>query len=286
MGREINQRKAAIIGCGFVGSATAFTLMQSQLFSELVLVDVDFDKADGEAKDIAHGIPFAGQMKIHAGTYEDLSDAAIIIVTAGVPLAVDVIAGERERNTFEALLSTKADRLSILVGKYLSILVFSLIAIIMSFAGLILGMVMNPEMFTNGEQTISVSIILQSMNMPIGAMLLTLLSAITLTVAFSGIQMVISTISKSVKEAQTYLSYLSMPAMILGFATMFMGAGDMQDYMAYIPIFNTIASLKMALSGVVNYSFLITGVIINMIFVIIISIFITKLFNKEKIIMK
>lgn len=42
MGREINQRKAAIIGCGFVGSATAFTLMQSQLFSELVLVDVDF----------------------------------------------------------------------------------------------------------------------------------------------------------------------------------------------------------------------------------------------------
>lgn len=210
----------------------------------------------------------------------------IIIVTAGVPLAVDVIAGERERNTFEALLSTKADRLSILVGKYLSILVFSLIAIIMSFAGLILGMVMNPEMFTNGEQTISVSIILQSMNMPIGAMLLTLLSAITLTVAFSGIQMVISTISKSVKEAQTYLSYLSMPAMILGFATMFMGAGDMQDYMAYIPIFNTIASLKMALSGVVNYSFLITGVIINMIFVIIISIFITKLFNKEKIIMK
>ena len=83
MGREINQRKAAIIGCGFVGSATAFTLMQSQLFSELVLVDVDFEKADGEAKDIAHGIPFAGQMKIHAGTYEDLSDAAIIIVTAG-----------------------------------------------------------------------------------------------------------------------------------------------------------------------------------------------------------
>lgn len=57
--------------------------MQSQLFSELVLVDVDFDKADGEAKDIAHGIPFAGQMKIHAGVYEDLSDAAIIIVTAG-----------------------------------------------------------------------------------------------------------------------------------------------------------------------------------------------------------
>ena len=77
MSREVNPRKAAVIGCGFVGSATAFTLMQSRLFSELVLLDVNMEKADGEAKDIAHGIPFAGQMKIYA------ADAAIIIITAG-----------------------------------------------------------------------------------------------------------------------------------------------------------------------------------------------------------
>ena len=61
----------------------AFTLMQSRLFSELVLLDVNMEKADGEAKDIAHGIPFAGQMKIYAGTYDDAADAAIIIITAG-----------------------------------------------------------------------------------------------------------------------------------------------------------------------------------------------------------
>ena len=83
MSREVNPRKAAVIGCGFVGSATAFTLMQSRLFSELVLLDVNMEKADGEAKDIAHGLPFAGQMKIYAGTYDDAADAAIIIITAG-----------------------------------------------------------------------------------------------------------------------------------------------------------------------------------------------------------
>lgn len=83
MSREVNPRKAAVIGCGFVGSATVFTLMQSRLFSELVLLDVNMEKADGEAKDIAHGIPFAGQMKIYAGTYDDAADAAIIIITAG-----------------------------------------------------------------------------------------------------------------------------------------------------------------------------------------------------------
>lgn len=68
----MNPRKAAIIGCGFVGSATAFTLMQSRLFSEIVLIDANYDKADGEAKDIAHGIPFAGQMKIYAGDFLSL----------------------------------------------------------------------------------------------------------------------------------------------------------------------------------------------------------------------
>ena len=79
----INPRKAVVVGCGFVGSATAFALMQSHLFSELVLLDVNFDKADGEAKDIAHGIPFAGAMQVYAGTYDDVADAAVIIVTAG-----------------------------------------------------------------------------------------------------------------------------------------------------------------------------------------------------------
>ncbi len=79
----LKNRKAAIIGCGFVGSATAFCLMQSGLFSELVLLDVDKEKAEAEALDISHGIPFAGHMKIYAGTYDDIPDAAMIIVTAG-----------------------------------------------------------------------------------------------------------------------------------------------------------------------------------------------------------
>lgn len=83
MKQVINNRKAAIIGCGFVGSASAFSLMQSGLFSELVLIDANREKAEGEALDIAHGIPFARQMKIYAGDYDDIMDSAVIIVTAG-----------------------------------------------------------------------------------------------------------------------------------------------------------------------------------------------------------
>ena len=79
----VNIRKVAIIGCGFVGAATGFGLLQSGLFSEMVLIDADKDKAEGEALDISHGEPFTRPMEIYAGTYDDIVDASIIIITAG-----------------------------------------------------------------------------------------------------------------------------------------------------------------------------------------------------------
>ncbi len=79
-----NNRKVAIIGCGFVGSASAFALMESGLFSEMVLIDVDAERAEGEALDISHGTAFASPIDIYAGTYDDIADAGIVIITAGV----------------------------------------------------------------------------------------------------------------------------------------------------------------------------------------------------------
>ena len=79
----VKQGKVAVIGCGFVGSASAFALMQSGLFTEMVLLDANQDKAEGEADDIVHGIPFGRPMKIYAGGYDEIADAAIIVVTAG-----------------------------------------------------------------------------------------------------------------------------------------------------------------------------------------------------------
>ena len=80
---KANLRKVAVIGCGFVGSASAFALMQSGLFSEMVLIDADTDKAQGEALDISHGVPLARPINIYGGNYDDIVDAAIIIITAG-----------------------------------------------------------------------------------------------------------------------------------------------------------------------------------------------------------
>ncbi len=79
----VDTRKVALIGCGFVGSASAFAIMQSGLFSEMVLIDANTDKAEGEALDIAHGLSYAKPMQIYAGKYEDIADAAIIVISAG-----------------------------------------------------------------------------------------------------------------------------------------------------------------------------------------------------------
>ena len=81
--RPVNFRKVGIVGCGFVGSASAFALMQSGLFSEMVLIDVDRDRAEGEALDIAHGMPLASPANIYAGDYADIADAGVVIITAG-----------------------------------------------------------------------------------------------------------------------------------------------------------------------------------------------------------
>ena len=81
--QAVNSKKAVMIGCGFVGSASVFALMQSGLFTEIVLIDADKGKAEGEAMDISHGIPFARPMKIYAGDYDDVADAAIVSISAG-----------------------------------------------------------------------------------------------------------------------------------------------------------------------------------------------------------
>lgn len=79
----INHRKAAIVGCGMVGASIAFRFLQQGLFSHLVLLDVNRDRAEGEAMDLRDGLPYGAAMEITAGNYDDIADCALIVITAG-----------------------------------------------------------------------------------------------------------------------------------------------------------------------------------------------------------
>lgn len=79
----VNMQKVAVIGCGFVGATSAFSLIQTGLFSEMVLIDANMQKAEGEAMDLSHGSAYLTPMNIYAGTYDDIVDAGLIVITAG-----------------------------------------------------------------------------------------------------------------------------------------------------------------------------------------------------------
>ena len=77
-------RKITIIGAGSVGATIAYTLSQDDIASEIVMIDVKKDKAEGEVMDIIQGTCFRDPIAITAGDYEDAKDSDIVIITSGV----------------------------------------------------------------------------------------------------------------------------------------------------------------------------------------------------------
>ncbi len=78
-------KKVALVGTGFVGMSFAYALLNSGECDQLVLIDINKEKAKGEAMDLNHGLPFAKRnMLIYAGEYSDCHDADIVVIAAGV----------------------------------------------------------------------------------------------------------------------------------------------------------------------------------------------------------
>lgn len=75
--------KIAVIGTGFVGSSYAYTVLNQGLANELVLIDINKKKAEGDAMDLNHAVPFGSPMRIWAGDYGDCKDADLVVIAAG-----------------------------------------------------------------------------------------------------------------------------------------------------------------------------------------------------------
>ncbi|MCL6571992.1 MAG: L-lactate dehydrogenase [Bacillus sp. (in: Bacteria)] len=76
--------RVALIGTGFVGSSYAFALLNQGITEELILIDINKEKAEGDAMDLNHGLPFApSRTTIRNGNYSDCGDADLVVITAG-----------------------------------------------------------------------------------------------------------------------------------------------------------------------------------------------------------
>jgi L-lactate dehydrogenase len=113
MNERRSTNKVGLIGTGMVGASFAYSLMQSGAANELVLIDADAARAEGEMMDLNHGMPFVRPMRIIAGGYSDLADADVIVICAGV--------GQRPGQTRLELLQTNAGIFHNIVPKVVAV---------------------------------------------------------------------------------------------------------------------------------------------------------------------
>ena len=206
---------------------------------------------------------------------------SILMVSGGIPAATDLVAGEKERNTFEPLLTTKPDRVSILAGKYMTVVLFSFITLAAIAAGFAAGYLINPKALFLGFNEWEAGF-----NIPPLAIVLLAGVCMALSMTFAGIEITLSTYAKSFKEAQTYLSFLVFAVMIPAYATMFMQPDDISMYMFAIPVLNMICAFKMALGGIIDYMAFGIAAASSVLYVAAALVFAASLFGKEKVLFR
>ena len=108
-----DKRKIVLVGTGMVGMSYAYALLNQNLCDELVLIDIDKKRAQGEAMDLNHGVAFSGgNMEIYAGEYKDCRDADLLVLTAGLPQKegqsrLDLL--KENRKVFQSILEPVLD---------------------------------------------------------------------------------------------------------------------------------------------------------------------------------
>ncbi|MDP4144892.1 MAG: ABC transporter permease [Bacillota bacterium] len=165
-------------------------------------------------------------------------------ITGTLASAVDLGAGEKERGTLEPLLTTKANRLSLLWGKFLAITVMGLIMSMASLAGMFITMQQKNGMFGGKGD----------FNLGAGTLVLIMILPILCTMVFGAFELAVSIYARSFKEAQTYLSPVTVVGMILVYATMMKDPKNIETFYFSIPITNAACLIKEFLVGIHNYA--------------------------------
>jgi sodium transport system permease protein len=167
----------------------------------------------------------------------------ILLSVGGMPTAVDLFAGEKERRTFEPLLCTAARRTDILAGKLGAVTIMALLSALACGLGLFIGYMLSPSAMTLGMDDA------QGLNLPPLTLLLTILIIMAMAVFFSGLHVLLSTYARTIKEASTYGSFVMIVAYVPVFASMNRLGGDFERWTAFVPVMNITGCLKMVLAG-------------------------------------
>ena len=182
----------------------------------------------------------------------------------------EAIAGEKERGTLASLLLTPIKRRDFAIGKMMSLSVLAIASGTVSFLGLMLSM---PNLMKGINITIA----------PVEFLLLFLL-VVSILLFFVGLGILMSSLANTVKEAAGYVSPFMLVFMLFGIAPSLFGLGEW--YMAFVPVLNVCVSINSLLVGASNLPlFFGLTVISNLVYTGLLVFAITKLFNKERVVL-
>lgn len=193
---------------------------------------------------------------------------------SGLATATDLGAGEKERQTLEPLLTTKASRLSILSGKFFTVFISGVIGTAASLIGFFIASKMNPDFLGTG------------VTLPLTPILVIGLFCAGLNLIFSGLELTISFYARNFKEAQTYLAPLSVILLIPAYMTMYLDGKAIPEVYFHIPIINTIAIIKEALVQIIDPVHILIVLGWTLIYIVGSLLLTVNMFKKESVIFR
>ena len=200
----------------------------------------------------------------------------ILMVSSTVGMAADLGAGEKERFTFEPLLSTSAKRSSLLWGKITALCTVSFLALIANLGAMVFSM---QKFMSFGEESIN-------FNLEPATILGMLVVGCLVLVTLSALQISVSIYARSTKEANSYLTAITMPTMILSFLPYMMDAKGINPAFFNIPITNAICLMKEFTVGIFDMKHIAIVIGWHLIYIVASIMFAKFMFSKEEVIFR
>jgi len=206
---------------------------------------------------------------------------ALWAVTGGMYAAIDATAGEKERGTMEVLLAAPPSRGSIAVGKFIVVTATSLFSAVISVGAMIAAFAIKPEALAFGAPAGSVAVAL-----PIGRLALIAVASIGVAATFAAIQLAVALFARGFREAQAYLSPLSIIVVLPGIATQYLPAADAANWAFAVPLLNAIFVYKELLGGIVNWTHIGTVLVSSLVFAYLCLQVTVALFRREQVVFR
>lgn len=200
----------------------------------------------------------------------------IYAITGPMAAAIDLGAGEKERGTLEPLLTTQTGRMSLLFGKLLAITVMGLIGTTSSIIGVFLGFKTGGELF-GGDL---------AMILPAKVIILMGIAAFLIIMVFGAVELAVSIYARSFKEAQTYLSPVTIIGMAAAYGTYMIEVKNVSFVLFNIPLVNIVMVMKELINGVYNPLHLGVTLGWSLIYIFISIMFAKYMFSREEVIFR